>query len=270
MIRIAAHLPSRYKIVAATILIPTLVLAYSAGPPERHTSAPGEDDCTRCHASFGVNSGSGTFSIGAPTSFNPGDTLIVSVNLSQILQQRWGFEVTALNSSNQPVGHFQITDPARTQLKIDTSGRQYVLHTTAGTDNGTANAAPGWTFNWVAPTSPVGLVTFWGAGNAADALGSPAGDWIYTASTSLEGTCPVLTTGDVDLSESISAADIIALVGYVFKGGEIPLPCEGAGDVNCDSKVSSADIIYMVNYVFKSSIAPCDVCQLIPKSWPCQ
>lgn len=81
--------------------------------------------------------------------------------------------------------------------------------------------------------------------------------------------CPILMTGDVNSNGSITSADIIYLVGYVFKGSAAPLPCQAAGDVNCNGSVTSADIIYLVGYVFKGSAPPCDVCTIIPGVWSC-
>jgi len=83
-------------------------------------------------------------------------------------------------------------------------------------------------------------------------------------------TCPVENTGDVNVDGVITSADIIYLVGYVFKGGPPPKPCAAAGDVNCDGVVTSADIIYLVGYVFKGGPPPCDVCTLIATGvWTC-
>lgn len=81
--------------------------------------------------------------------------------------------------------------------------------------------------------------------------------------------CLVTMTGDVNLSTTLTSADIISLVGYVFKGGDTPLPCEASGDVNCSGSVTSADIIYLVGHVFKGQIGPCDVCSLVPGTWSC-
>ena len=64
----------------------------------------------------------------------------------------------------------------------------------------------------------------------------------------------------MNLSGTITSADIIGLVNFVFKGGDPPLPCVAAGDVNCGGTVTSADIIALVNYVFKGGLAPCDAC----------
>ena len=67
-----------------------------------------------------------------------------------------------------------------------------------------------------------------------------------------------------------TSSDIIYLVGYVFKGGPIPQPCEANGDVNCSGSVTSADIIYMVGHVFKGGPPPCDVCVLVNSGeWSC-
>ncbi len=79
--------------------------------------------------------------------------------------------------------------------------------------------------------------------------------------------CSVGMTGDVNLSGSLTSADIIALVNYVFKSGAPPLPCEAAGDVGCNGTVTSADVIYMVNHVFKGGPPPCDVCAVLAELW---
>ena len=72
--------------------------------------------------------------------------------------------------------------------------------------------------------------------------------------------CPITLTGDVNLSGTITSADIIATVNFVFKGGAHPQPCDAAADVNCNGAVTSADIIGLVNYVFKGGDPPCDAC----------
>jgi len=73
-------------------------------------------------------------------------------------------------------------------------------------------------------------------------------------------TCLVDMTGDVNLSGSITSADIIYLVRFVLLSGNEPEPCYGAGDANCSGVVNSADIVYLVNHVFKSGPGPCDFC----------
>lgn len=74
------------------------------------------------------------------------------------------------------------------------------------------------------------------------------------------GGCPIVLSGDVNLSTTVTSADIIVLVNFVFKGGADPLPCQANGDVNCNGAVTSADIIVLVNFVFKGGAAPCNTC----------
>ena len=63
--------------------------------------------------------------------------------------------------------------------------------------------------------------------------------------------------GDVNRDNTITAADIIGLVSYVFKGGPEPECSSDVGDANCDGAVTSADIIFLVAHVFKGQAPPC-------------
>ena len=92
-------------------------------------------------------------------------------------------------------------------------------------------------------------------------------DLVFTMSTNV---CPVLVTGDVNMSGDRAVSDIVYLVNFVLKAGPSPSPCIAAGDVNCDGTVSTSDIIYLVNAVLKAGPVPCDVCVLIDlEGWFC-
>jgi hypothetical protein len=65
--------------------------------------------------------------------------------------------------------------------------------------------------------------------------------------------------GDANNDESLSVADAVYLISYVFKGGSAPDPIE-AGDANCDGNVNVADAVYMISYVFKGGSEPCAHC----------
>jgi hypothetical protein len=95
--------------------------------------------------------------------------------------------------------------------------------------------------------------------NATNACGT--GAWAQADFTIVF--CPILATGDINVSGSITSADIVLLVNYVFKSGAPPQPLVEAGDVDCSGSVSSADIIKLVNYTFKGGTAPCDACSLL-------
>jgi len=184
-------LSAKLLAMALLLLIPTLTSAesmFSGNPPDGRTNAPGEGNCTGCHASFTLNSGDGAFQIlGLPSSVTPGQTVSLTLQLSDPGQSRWGFELTAIDANDagaQGAGVFTVTDFTNTQLS-DNGGtaRDYMKHTSTGTQNGTANGPVTWTFDWTAPLTP-GEVFFYAAGNAADGNGGTSGDYIYTASTS--------------------------------------------------------------------------------------
>lgn len=64
--------------------------------------------------------------------------------------------------------------------------------------------------------------------------------------------------GDDNADGSISVADVVYEINYLFKGGPPPIPPE-VGDVNCDSNHSVADVVYKINYLFKGGPPPCDL-----------
>jgi hypothetical protein len=84
-----------------------------------------------------------------------------------------------------------VTSSTTQLLSDDGTGflRQYIEHTDAGTFPGTQGGAS-WTFNWVAPSSDVGPVTFYAAGNQANNDGLNTGDEIYTASVMTASAAP--------------------------------------------------------------------------------
>jgi hypothetical protein len=98
-------------------------------------------------------------------------------------RRRWGFELTALDNTNSPIGTFIIVDPMRTQLSVDGgTGREYVKHTASGTDPGVRNRSPGWTLKWASPALPHGPVTFYTAVAASNNNNTLNGEFIYTTS----------------------------------------------------------------------------------------
>jgi len=154
------------------------VMAFSDGPPAGFTGAPGEQTCTACH--FGPTSG-GTFAImQQPANYVPGQTYQIVVrhmNPDQT-QHRWGFQLTALAGTDM-AGTFSNVSPGLTQV-VGGVGRDYIEHTAMGTFNG-QNGGAQWTFNWTAPSTNLGVVTFYAAGNQANGDGTSGGDRIITA-----------------------------------------------------------------------------------------
>jgi hypothetical protein len=108
-------------------------------------------------------------------------------------------------------------------------------------------------------------ITHWGFGVAASNISVPDLEATIAAlrtgaNAECQVDCAIGVPGDVNESGAITAADVIVMVGYVFKGGPPPDPCAANGDVDCNGSVTAADIIYLVNHVFKGAKAPCDIC----------
>jgi hypothetical protein len=165
-------------VVALVLLAAAGSYAYTPGVPTGLTGAPGEDTCADCHDN--LNNGPGGVTITAQTQYQAGETIDVQVDVFQTGQEKWGFELTALDGSDQPVGQFVLVDPDRTQLDTDGgTGREYVMHTEVGTDTGVPNASPGWVFQWVAPAARAS-VTFYVAALAANDAQGTNGDYTYT------------------------------------------------------------------------------------------
>jgi FG-GAP-like repeat/Reeler domain len=159
--------------------------ASASGPSPSHTDAPGEDNCTACHVQFPVNSGTGSVQIaGVPTTYLPGQQVSLTITTSQSDGVIYGFQLTALDSTGHPAGTFTLvpTMPQQTQVVnglVSGITRHYVEHTIDGILP-TIFGSKSWNVTWTAPTPPVGKVSFYGAGNAANSDGTTSGDYIYT------------------------------------------------------------------------------------------
>ena len=171
------------------------VEAFSDGPPPGHTGAPGEQTCTNCH--FGLTEG-GQFSIAPPANYIPGATyqIVVRHINPDTTRRRWGFQLTALAGTTM-AGSFTSID-GNTQT-VGGVGRDYIEHTQPGTFDGTLGGAT-WGFNWTAPATNVGPVTFYAAGNQANGDGTSTGDRIVTATAMSQPTIvdPVEAAFDFD------------------------------------------------------------------------
>jgi hypothetical protein len=175
----------------ALTMVASLSFGFSSGPPDGYCgNPPAFQNCTVCHISFPVNSGNGTLSITAPTTYVPGVTYDIAVHLEDQDQSRWGFELTTMDASNHQAGTIVITDPTNTQLSNNPIPMpDFIKHTSAGTHPGTQSGT--WQFQWNAPESTTGTVTFYFAGNAANNSGDPLGDYIYTSTHTVEEGSPV-------------------------------------------------------------------------------
>ncbi len=169
-------------------VMPT-VSSFSGGPPAGFSGAPDENNCAACH--FGSNP-SGQFAIlDAPVSYSLGQTyqLRIRHTTADSSRKRWGFEMTAL-AGQSPAGTF--SNLANSTQIITQDGRFYIEHTSTGSFAGQTGGAQ-WTVNWTAPSTAIGPVTLYAAGNQANNDGTPDGDQLYTTSVTVAPPTPTPT-----------------------------------------------------------------------------
>ena len=169
------------------------IFAFSGGPLDGRTGSPADGlltcNDTECHNSYPLNSGSAAFSISAPGSYTLGETLSVSISFGNSSTLKHGFELSALDASNNHVGTFSSVDG---DSNTQTSDGNYIKHTSAGSSQ-SGNAS--WNVQWTAPTDGEGVVTFYAAGNEANGDGTNQDDYIYitTAQSSTVVATPTTT-----------------------------------------------------------------------------
>src|ERR1044072_8864580 len=127
----------KLQAVVTILVLVASVYASVTGPDPGYTNAPGNiGNCTVCHDTNTVNSGSGSVTIsGIPAIYNPGQQYTLTVTVQQTNQQKFGFQLTAINSTNARAGTLASLG-ADTQINPfnGPGSRQYIQHTKAGTN----------------------------------------------------------------------------------------------------------------------------------------
>lgn len=190
-------------------------------------SKPAELVCTLCHDTNDLNVPGGSVRIlGVPIVYAPNQVYSLGVRLANDSTasspaRRWGFQITAVRASDgEGTGTFILPDPDTLQILMgsgDFASRSYLEHTSLGTHDGLASPSV-WHFSWQAPSTNVGKIYFFCAGNSADGSQDPSGDWIFT-------------TSDSTVPSSNSGVPALAL-GVTSLG--VPSPNPSRGDVSLD------------------------------------
>ena len=166
-------------VVSSVILIGTKAYQTSSNPMLGMTGAPGEQNCTQCHSSNPINSGSGNVEIvfnNGSNSFQSGQTYPVTVKVSQSGISKFGFEITSVASSNTTTGAGTFASTNTNVTVGSQDGKSYALQKVAAATSGSGT----FTFDWTAPATSQGDITFYASGNAANGNGNMTGDNIYT------------------------------------------------------------------------------------------
>jgi hypothetical protein len=139
--------------MATLLLFAGFEMFYPTGAPAGYTGSPGDgQNCTACHGGTATTS-TGWITSNIPgTGYVPGQTYQITATNNLTGSGKYGFEVSPQNVAGGLLG----TLAAGSGSQLVGSGK-YVTHTNANITNNV------WTFNWTAPATGTGPVTFYGA-----------------------------------------------------------------------------------------------------------
>lgn len=173
-----------------------------------YTGAPGETTCTNCHNSYALNSGGGSINVHSSMNsfqYEPGQTYDIEVAVARSGNYLFGLGFEALDQSNANAGTLIINDAAHTQIKskiINSVSRKNVVHTLNG---GSSLDSMVFNFQWTAPTSNIGEITFYYSGVAANGANNEAGDYVYNSHLVVS---PISTTSIGTISEKTKVLSV--------------------------------------------------------------
>ncbi|HTA69924.1 MAG TPA: choice-of-anchor V domain-containing protein [Bryobacteraceae bacterium] len=207
------------------------IFAYEYGPDPGYTAAPG-DNPTGCMASGchtdAPNSGPGSVKIVAAggTTYVPGQAQQIQVTVADSTERKYGFELSARVDSSPKLmgagtltstdGNTQVID-CKTPAVVPFAGScpsgntlQWIEHNITGYTRSAAPAAT-YSFNWTPPSTNVGTVTLYAAGNAGSGALIVSLTHTYLASLQLSPastTSPTIGSGGILPHDSKTATAI--------------------------------------------------------------
>lgn len=151
--------------------------ASSGGAPIGYTGSPFDGrNCTSCHNGPVAIAQPGWISSDIPAEgYVPGETYTISASVTRNGNNQFGFQVAAKTSSGAQAGTLKSIS---SETNIQVAGR-YITHSSLGTFASGNNKT--WIFEWTAPATGVGNVTFFGAFLAGDNSGGSSGDNVFTS-----------------------------------------------------------------------------------------
>jgi len=185
--------------IASVFMLTSASLQYDSPDGKAGVSgAPGEGTCADvgCHATYTLNSGTGSLTITSPDlnnwNYTPGTTYTISVTVAQNNIGLFGLCFEALKPSGNNAGTLHAG--TGTQIKTKTVGGIVRRSITHNSNTGASSNTHTFTFTWDAPATDEGAITFYASGMASNANGNNAGDRIYTTNQEV-------TSGSVGLDE---------------------------------------------------------------------
>lgn len=196
-------------IIFTALIIGTAIDAFTSsnGAPAGYTNAPGEPNCTSCHSGSLITSGTNwdniilTTNIPA-TGYIPDSTYNITLSHTQSGIVKFGFSITALNSSNNKAGVLIVTNS--TTMTLTNGTRSYIGQLSSGTSG---SGSISWSFQWKAPSTPSGNITFYTTVNASNNSNGTTGDQIYAKTFSFSQSSLLPVAGISPSSITICSGD---------------------------------------------------------------
>lgn len=169
------------SLVFLSITLSSYVIISKSGKAG-YTGSPGENACNNCHNSYTLNSGTGSisFSSNIPSDlYTPDSVYQITITVRKAGVSLFGFGMEALKTGNTSAGLFIVTNSLRTQILTAGNGRKNMTHKLNG---GAFPDSSVFTFNWQAPSTNVGPVTFYYSGVCANGNNLNSLDYVYKGS----------------------------------------------------------------------------------------
>ncbi|MEP7129145.1 MAG: choice-of-anchor V domain-containing protein [Chitinophagales bacterium] len=159
--------------------------SYPDGAPSSVAGAP--NDNSKTCAKSGCHPGTATAIFDVITSdvpvtgYVPGDTYTITATVTDPALVKFGFEITPQSATGTLLGTMALSDAAKT--KFTSTSNKYITHTSNGTNFPDHTGT--WSFNWTAPATGTGDVTFYGAFDFSNNNGGTSGDVTYSSTLTI-------------------------------------------------------------------------------------
>jgi len=210
---------------------------YNTGSPNGYTGEPPNNWTCGFNPSCPIS--------GNPTSYVEGQTYTITITVDDPLASCYGFQIGVIDDTNQDgAGTFAVGMGSGIVIESVTT-REYVEHN--------ALSSTGvWTFDWTAPSSNVGDITFYTSAVAGQCNNDPLDDAVYTSELNLSPACDldimydmsgyvVLWNCDYDSDVPRISLNILSVTGG---GGEYAITPFGQGAVSTTDIVEGEGFTY--------------------------
>lgn len=186
---------SATQYLVSAVVLAAFFLANSGNPPNGHTGGPGDGLCSACHSGGSFDGDLGISGLPSVVTAGQTYTITLAVDATMGNPNRGGFQLMALNSSNQNTGDLIVINGAETGTEFS-GGREYMEHRGAKLY---AGGTVSWSFNWQAPAGPNNeTITFYFASVMANGNGNNTGDIVLNTNHAVTLQAPTPPVPSID------------------------------------------------------------------------